>query len=58
MLPEIILKKEYSGQDADIWATGIVMYTMLTGSLPFTGKDQKDLSNKILKGQYRKPMND
>ena len=43
MLPELVSKKEYSGPEADLWACGIVLYTMLTGLLPFTGKDEKEL---------------
>ena len=43
MLPELVSKKEYSGPEADLWACGVVLYTMLTGLLPFTGKDEKEL---------------
>ena len=29
MLPELVQKKEYSGPEADLWASGVVMYTIL-----------------------------
>ena len=58
MLPELVSKKEYSGPEADLWACGVVLYTMLTGLLPFTGKDEKELYRKIIKGSYSTPIND
>ena len=47
MAPEIVAKKEYSGSAADVWSAGVVMYAMLTGSLPFKGADEKGLYRKI-----------
>jgi carbon catabolite-derepressing protein kinase len=52
MLPELTQKKEYDGKDADIWATGILMYVILTDKLPFSGKDEKTLFRKIVNGVY------
>ena len=37
MPPEIILKKDYIGEFADIWSIGILLYTILCGSFPFRG---------------------
>ena len=37
MAPEIVAKKDYSGKQADVWAMGILLYIMLTGSFPFKG---------------------
>ena len=53
MAPEIILsnkKNGYKGFPVDIWASGITLYIMLTGSLPFkiNNKNKDELSlNKI-----------
>ncbi len=57
MLPELVLKKEYNGADADLWATGIVMYRLLTGVLPFYSKDSKELGRLIVRGNYAPPTN-
>jgi serine/threonine protein kinase len=38
MPPEIILKKDYLGPNADIWSVGILLYTLLCGAFPFRGK--------------------
>lgn len=37
MAPEIVLKKEYSGFATDVWAMGVVLHLLLTGSYPFNG---------------------
>lgn len=35
MAPEIVQRKPYSGIKIDIWALGVMCYTMLTGEMPF-----------------------
>ena len=47
MSPEIVAKKKYNGPGADVWATGVVMYAVLTGTLPFKASDKKTLFRKI-----------
>ena len=50
--PEMIRGEDYNGAYNDIWATGIVLYAMLCGYLPFenedNSKDNKLLFKKIL----------
>jgi serine/threonine protein kinase len=38
--PEIIMNQSYDGKTADIWSLGIVLYTMVTGTLPWTSDNQ------------------
>lgn len=52
MSPEIVAKKEYNGNGADVWALGVVMYVILTGFLPFKSPDEKGLYRKIQKGTF------
>ncbi len=33
--PEILKKKDYSAENADIWACGVVLYCLLCGNMPF-----------------------
>jgi len=35
MAPEIVMKKEYDGKRADLWALGIMLYNMVYGRCPF-----------------------
>ena len=55
MAPEIVGKREYVGIKADIWALGVVLYALLTGSFPFKGLTTIDLYGKIGKGIFHIP---
>ena len=58
MAPELCLKEEYDGPAVDIWAAGVVLYTLLLGSQPWKGKTEEDLFKKICKGTltFPKPL--
>lgn len=55
MPPEIVQKKDYLGFNADIWCLGVLLYTLLCGSFPFKGSNEKDLYSKICKGIFPIP---
>jgi serine/threonine protein kinase len=55
MPPEIVLKKDYIGSNADIWSIGILLFTLLCGSFPFRGLSEKELYSKIIKGSFSIP---
>ena len=38
MAPEMIKKSHYYGDAVDVWALGILLYTLLHGRFPFKGK--------------------
>ena len=48
MAPEVVNRKGH-GTTADWWSFGVLMYEMLTGSLPFQGENRKATMNMILK---------
>lgn len=52
MAPEIVNKVPYKGKAADIWALGVILYKMLTGSFPFKGSTESELYSKISKVRY------
>ena len=52
MPPEIIEKKGYNGQKADLWSLGILLYKIYCANFPFKGKNEKELYQSIKKNQY------
>ncbi|CAI2359722.1 unnamed protein product [Moneuplotes crassus] len=55
MAPEIISKKPYHGGPIDIWALGIILYTLLIGNFPFQGSCESELYSKIKRGVFNIP---
>ncbi|XP_045197496.1 serine/threonine-protein kinase 33-like isoform X2 [Mercenaria mercenaria] len=49
MAPEIIDNKTYS-QQCDVWALGVIVYTLFCGYFPFRSKDDDSLYDIIKKG--------
>ena len=45
--PEMILGKDYNGFSIDIWSSGIILYAMLCGYLPFE-EGEGDINNDLL----------
>ena len=55
--PELISGKYYNGASIDIWSCGVILYTLLTGSLPFNEKATAKLYQKIKDCKYILPEN-
>ncbi len=53
--PEMHLSQKYSGELADIWNAGIVLYFMVCGYLPFSEEDEEKNINHIITGYYEIP---
>lgn len=53
--PEMVLGKKYSGIKIDIWSTGIILYAMTCGYLPFEDKKNEILFKKIIDCDYEFP---
>ena len=53
--PEMINGEKYYGLKADIWSSGIVLYAMLCGYLPFEEADNEKLYKKITEGKFKTP---
>lgn len=55
MAPEIVLKTEYCGPPADIWALGVLLFTILSGQFPYRGATDEELYDKICTANYHIP---
>ncbi|KAH7848171.1 hypothetical protein Vadar_034598 [Vaccinium darrowii] len=59
--PEVLIRQEYDGKNADVWSCGVTLYVMLVGAYPFEDPDEpKDFRKTILRilhVQYSIPDN-
>lgn len=53
--PEMLLGQNYHGLSVDIWSSGIVLYAMVCGYLPFEDRDSKVLCQKIIEAKFDIP---
>ena len=53
--PELISGKYYNGASIDIWSCGVILYTLLTGMLPFNEKQTAKLYQKIRECKFNIP---
>ena len=53
--PEMLSGKPYQGITTDIWSSGIVLYSMLVGSLPFDEQELQKLYEQIKIGKFYLP---
>jgi serine/threonine protein kinase len=53
--PEIFTGRPYNAKKSDLWSCSVVLYTMVTGALPWTERNQIQLIRQIKPGFYSIP---
>ena len=54
--PEMVAGKKYDGIKIDVWSTGIILFAMLCGYLPFEDKNNDVLFDVLLSFSFFFPL--
>ena len=55
MSPDVITPDLYYTEKADVWSLGVMLYEMLTETIPFAGSSWPIIIERVLRGKYYEP---
>ncbi|KAI6240131.1 Serine/threonine-protein kinase NIM1-like [Aphelenchoides fujianensis] len=53
--PELLYEKPHHAKPVDMWALGVLLFYMLTGTLPFSGLTPDEMRSNIFRSSYSLP---
>lgn len=53
--PEVFSGQQYYGPEIDIWSLGVILFVLVTGTLPFNSDNLQQLKQKVLMGKFTVP---
>ena len=54
--PEVVMGYKYDGKAADVWSSGVILFALLTGKLPFDDDNIRRLLSKVKSGVFSMPQ--
>jgi len=54
--PEVAKGDPYVGMASDVWSCGIILYAMVTATLPFDGPSSVVVLKRIVRGEFQMPQ--
>jgi len=55
MAPEVFKGQNFDGPKVDVWSLGVMLYEMLTATIPFPGSTWPQIIERVLRGKYYEP---
>jgi len=53
--PEVVLRKGYYGEKADVWSSGLILFALLARGVPFYDLSERKMHRNIIHGKYNYP---